>query len=107
MGLKDVKQKDSTGQANARSFRSLVGGLIYLAHTHPYISYPVGAVSRLLGFTDSDWGGSVDDRKITSGNMFSLGSGAITWSSKKQVTKTKSSSEAEYIATTSSACQCI
>jgi len=43
-----LQQEDSTGQANARSFRSLVGGLIYLAHTHPYISYPVGAVSRFM-----------------------------------------------------------
>ncbi|XP_049410533.1 uncharacterized mitochondrial protein AtMg00810-like [Solanum stenotomum] len=139
-----LQQEDGTGQANARSFRSLVGGLIYLAHTRPDISYSVGVVSRfmsnpskhhfgaakrilhyvagtleygisysqvsnfrLLGFTDSDWGGSVDDRKSTSGNVFSLGSGAITWSSKKQVTTTLSSSEAEYIAATASACQCI
>ena len=28
----------------------------------------------LLGFSDSDWGGSVDDMKSTSGYCFSLGS---------------------------------
>uniref|UniRef100_A0A3Q7FHK1 Reverse transcriptase Ty1/copia-type domain-containing protein n=1 Tax=Solanum lycopersicum TaxID=4081 RepID=A0A3Q7FHK1_SOLLC len=53
-----LQQQDGTGQANARTFRSLIGGLIYLAHTRPNISYSVGVVSRLLGFTDKDWGGS-------------------------------------------------
>ena len=32
---------------------------------------------KLDGFTDSDWAGSLDDRRSTSGNVFSLGSGAI------------------------------
>lgn len=38
----------------------------------------------LTGFTDSDWAGNIDDRKSTSGFLFNLGSGAISWSSKKQ-----------------------
>ena len=37
--------------------------------------------------------------------MFHLGSGAVTWSSKKQATTALSSSEAEYVAATSAACQ--
>eukprot|EP00253_Pinus_taeda_P007060 PITA_07060 len=36
----------------------------------------------LIGYTDSDWAGSVDDRKITSGYVFHMGSGAISWASK-------------------------
>ncbi|KAK9675902.1 hypothetical protein RND81_11G040000 [Saponaria officinalis] len=56
---------------------------------------------KLIGFMDSDWAGSLDDRKSTSGNIFSLGSGAVTWSSKKQETVALSSSEAEYTAATS------
>ncbi|KAL3537425.1 hypothetical protein ACH5RR_000791 [Cinchona calisaya] len=51
--------------------------------------------------------GSLDDRKNTSGHVFSLGSGAITGSSKKQATMALSSSEAEYVVATSSSCQCI
>lgn len=39
---------------------------------------------NLVGFSDSDSGGSLDDCKSTSRNCFSLGSGLITWSSKKQ-----------------------
>lgn len=49
----------------------------------------------------------MDDRRITSGNVFSLGSGAVTWSSKKQETVALSSSEAEYAAVTAAARQAL
>ena len=49
---------------------------------------------KLVGYTDSDWAGSLDDKKSTSGSVFSFGLGAITWSSKKQDTMALSSSEA-------------
>ena len=62
---------------------------------------------KLVGFTDSDWAGCLDTRKSTSGSMFSLGSGAVTWSSKKQETLALSSSEAEYAAVTSAARQAL
>ncbi|GKF44926.1 retrovirus-related pol polyprotein from transposon TNT 1-94, partial [Tanacetum coccineum] len=55
---------------------------------------------KLTGFTHSDWAGCLDMRKSTSGNMFSFGSSAVTWSSKKQATLALSSSEAEYAAVT-------
>ena len=35
-------------RADAKRFRSLVGGLIYLAHTRPDISFSVGVVSRFM-----------------------------------------------------------
>lgn len=60
---------------------------------------------KLVGYTDSDWGGSLEDRRSTSGNMFTLGSGAITWSSKKQDITALSTTEAECVAATSAACQ--
>ena len=62
---------------------------------------------RLCGFTDSDWAGSLDDRRSISANVFNLGSGVITWSSKKQATVALSTSEAEYVAATSATCQAI
>ena len=43
-------------------------GLLYSRSSHP----------KLSGFTDSDWAGSVDDKKSTSGYVFSLGSDAVT-----------------------------
>ena len=62
---------------------------------------------KYFGFTDSDWAGCLEDRKSTSGYMFSLGSGAISWISKKQAIVALSSSEAEYVVATASACQAV
>ncbi|KAD1131216.1 hypothetical protein E3N88_43244 [Mikania micrantha] len=53
---------------------------------------------RLKGYTDSDWAGSLEDRKSISANVFSLGTSAVSWSSKKQQVVALSSTEAEYIA---------
>ena len=38
---------------------------------------------RLTSFTDSDWAGSVSDRKSTSGCCFGLGSTIVLWLSRK------------------------
>jgi hypothetical protein len=51
---------------------------------------------QLQGYTDADWAGSSTDRRSTSGFMFTLGSAAISWSSKKQPIVALSSTEAEY-----------
>lgn len=59
----------------------------------------------MTGYTDSDWVGSTDDRKSTSGYVFLLGNKAISWASKKQMTIALSSAEAEYMAATSAACE--
>lgn len=40
--------------------------------------------SKLVGYTDSDYGGDSDERKSTSGYMFHIGSAAFSWSSKKE-----------------------
>jgi len=50
----------------------------------------------LFGYTDSDYGGDKDDRKSTFAYVFSIGSGAISWASKKQSTISLSTTEAEY-----------
>lgn len=82
--------------------------LRYVARTTDFgIWYSKKSDFRLFGFTDSDWAGCLDDRKSTSGYAFSLGSGVISWSSKKQEIVALSSSEAEYIAATASSCQAV
>ncbi|KAK9669245.1 hypothetical protein RND81_13G119000 [Saponaria officinalis] len=82
--------------------------LRYVKGTKSYgIMYETEEDSNLTGFTDSDWAGSIDDRKSTSGYVFQLGSKAISWSSKKQATVALSSAEAEYVAATSAACEAI
>ena len=37
----------------------------------------------LIGYTDSDFASSLDDRKRTSGYVFHLGLGVISWPSQK------------------------
>ncbi|CAJ2650469.1 unnamed protein product [Trifolium pratense] len=60
---------------------------------------------ELKGWTDSDYAGDIDDRKSTSGYVYMYGNGAISWSSKKQAIITLSTTEVEYVAAASCACQ--
>lgn len=64
-----------------------------------------GEKPSLLGYSDSDHGGDVDDRKSTTGVLYFLGKSPITWLSQKQKVVAISSCEAEYIAAASAACQ--
>ena len=51
--------------------------------------------------------GDVDNRRSTIGYCFTLGSGAISWSSKKQPTIALSSTEAEYRAACADTCEVV
>ena len=59
----------------------------------------------MVGYTDSDYAGNPEDRKSTSEYVFMLGSGVVSWSTKKQPIVTLSTTKAEYVAATSCACQ--
>ena len=52
----------------------------------------------LVGFSDADWAGDINTRRSTSGYAFQLGNSTVSWSSRKQHTVAKSSTEAEYVA---------
>ena len=52
---------------------------------------------NLEGYADSDWAGSAIDRKSTSGCCFSLGSGVISWFTRKQSCVALSTAKAEYV----------
>ena len=56
-----------------------------------------GNQTNLLGFTDSDWANCPDMQHSVGGYVFLLGSGVISWTTKKQKAVTASSCEAEYI----------
>lgn len=58
------------------------------------------SLGPLTGFTDADWAGDHETRRSTSGYVFSIGSAAISWSSKRQPTVALSTCEAEYIGQT-------
>lgn len=55
---------------------------------------------KIEGYSDSDLAGDKESRKSTSGFIFMLNCGPISWCSKRQATVALSSTEAEYIALT-------
>lgn len=72
----------------------------YLRSTIHYELTFSGYLTPLHGYTDSDWAGDTDTRRSTSGYTFNLGSGAIIWSSKRQLTVALSTCEAELMGQT-------
>jgi hypothetical protein len=52
----------------------------------------------LEGYSDSDFVGDVNDRKSTSGYVFTLAGGAISWKSSKQTVTVSSTMYAEFVA---------
>ena len=63
---------------------------------------------RLYGYTDTDWAGSISDRKSsTTGGCYSLGSAMISWFSRKQSSVALSTAEAEYLVAYSTSCEAI
>jgi len=82
--------------------------LKYISSTSDYgMLYSHSGNSKLMGYCDADWAGSVDDRKSTSGGCFFLGKNLISWFSKKQNCVSLSTVEAEYIAAGSSLSQLV
>lgn len=69
--------------------------------------YTYSQSSNLVGYSDSDYGGDLDDHKSTSGYLFHIGSAAFSWSSKKQQIVALSTCEAEYMAIATCTCQAI
>ncbi|KAA3485264.1 laccase-2-like [Gossypium australe] len=135
--MSNCKTLTSSGnqeRVDEKEYRSLVGCLLYLTATRSDIMYVVSLLSRfmhcwdvshfkatkrilryfekgnelkLIGYSDSDWAGSVDDMKSTSGYFFTLGSSVFCWSSKKEQTVTQSTAKAEYIAAAAAVNQAI
>jgi len=52
----------------------------------------------LQGYVDADWAGDIDARRSTTGDVFTLNGGPISWTSKRQSTVATSTAEAEYVA---------
>ena len=71
--------------------------LRYLKGTsHFCITYGTCKELRILGFSDSNWGGNLNDRKSTTGYLYMINNGLVSWTSHKQSTVAVSTLEAEY-----------
>ncbi|MCO5564231.1 hypothetical protein L7F22_017889 [Adiantum nelumboides] len=51
-----------------------------------------------MGYTDSDYEGDLDNKRSTSGYVFTMVEGAVSWRSRLQTCVTQCTTEAEYVA---------
>ena len=80
----------------------------YIAGTINYgLMFTRSETTDCTGFSDADWAGDVDDRKSTSGYIFSVGGAPVSWKSRKQTCVALSTAEAEYISLTIAAQEAI
>ncbi|KAF8395434.1 hypothetical protein HHK36_019380 [Tetracentron sinense] len=79
-------------------YASAVKSLIYAqVCRRPDIAFAVGVLGRYQSDPDSDFAGCVDSRKSTSGYIFMMASGAVSWRSAKQTLTATSTMEAEFV----------
>ncbi|GJR77094.1 zinc finger, CCHC-type containing protein [Tanacetum coccineum] len=89
-------------------YSRMIGCLMYaMTCTRPDIAFAMGKLSRLTytgypsvleGYTNASWISNTKDNSSTSGWVFLLGGGAISWASKKQTCITGSTIESEFVA---------
>jgi len=96
------KHNNTHWQAVKRIFRYLKGtknlGIMYTNSEGKF---------NLVGFSDSDYAGDKDTRRSTTGYLFELANGPVTWCSKRQNTVSLSTTEAEFIAASEAAREAI
>ena len=80
-----------------RHWKAALQVLRYLRSTvNLGITYSSDGPSQLECFSDSDWGSQKEPRRSTTGCVFTLAGGAVSWQSKRQQTVSVSTLEAEY-----------
>jgi hypothetical protein len=73
--------------------------LRYLQGTKSYmLTYRRSNNLEIIGYSDADFAGCVDTKKSTSGCIFTLAGGAISWKSSKQTVTASSTMQAEFVA---------
>ena len=66
---------------------------------HPPLPFDKLTIEGILhGYSDADWAGQTDDRRSTSGYVFFVAGGPVSWQSKTQKSVALSTAEAEYMA---------
>lgn len=69
------------------------------------LMFPRDSSLHLSGYSDANWDGCLDSRRSISCQCFFLGKSLISWRSKKLLTVSRSSSEAEYRALGAATCE--
>lgn len=78
-------------------WRAVKGVMRYLVGTRD-VGLVFGGGDPLQGYCDSDFAGDVVTRRSTTGYLFTLYGGPVSWRSKLQATVASSTAEAEYMA---------
>ena len=84
---------------DATHWEAVIQILAYLKGTKDLGIWLGGKQDGIVGYSDADFAGDINDRSSTSGNIFLISSGPVAWSSKKQPCIALSTTEAEYVAT--------
>ena len=70
----------------------------YLRGSMDYAIEYSGFLAIIEGYNDANWISDSDETKSTSGYVFTLGGGAITWRSARQIIIARSTMEFEFVA---------
>ena len=79
-------------------WKAILRVLVYLKHTKNYGIHYTRYPAVLEGYSDANWISSTKDSKSTSGYIFTLGNGVVSWKSSKQTCIARSTMESEFIA---------
>lgn len=79
-------------------WKAITKVLRYLRYTRDYGLHYTRYPTVLEGYSDSNWINGVKGSKSTSGYIFTLAGGTISWKSSKPTVVTKSTMEAEFVA---------
>ncbi|GJX75815.1 zinc finger, CCHC-type containing protein, partial [Tanacetum coccineum] len=87
-----------TSNPGTQYWQAIQRVLKYLKKTMNYRLTYTGYPLVLKGYTDASWISNTEENSSTSGWVFLLGGGAISWASKKQTCITGSTMESEFVA---------
>ncbi len=87
-----------TQNPNEEHWNALVRIMKYLKGTMKCGIMYSGFPAVLEGYSDANWISDSDETKSTSGYIFTLGGGAVSWKSSKQTIIARSTMESEFIA---------
>ena len=87
-----------TSNPGQNHWKTIIRVFGYLKYTQNYGLHYLSHPSVVEGHCDANWISDSKDSKSTSGYVFTLGGGAVSWKSSKQTVLTRSTMEAEFVA---------